>query len=1287
MIAPSRHSLTARQGSALLITLLTTSLLLVLVLTFVVVVRVELRRVINHQDSLQARANARLGAELAVARLQELTGPDTRVTLPAEADAEASNNLHPNNRFWTGARDAASFLTGPAGLEWNPDYAQHVGWLVSSPPGVVPSPSAATVHGDGREADGHALLVGAGSVSELTDRVAAPLVSVRGSNPIPQGAFAWWVGEENTKAQVNLTNPFATNALESAMTVQRTAAEQLLPTLDPSNPLQQAQLDRMLTRRQLDLAEFQTLPNAVPGPELFHGITFGSFGLPTHTRLGGLRRDLTPVFEEAWNNNGAPPSGSDTQFASLLQDQELRITRLRQQTQALPATRPANVPLHAWNAARAMTLRPDQADLSTPANNQGHAIPGLIFPPFSDMVIENDFAPSWRQLISFATMNAPGRGLRGPQGYRIGRHRQDEIEPHPVIARMNMGVYFTFDGGTIRSHFVPQVVLWNPWSEPLAPRPLFVRFQFSNHLVESFKLFFEVSHPNWDGGRRRWTGGYSIDWAAPPGGHRNDRLFIFELEPTQIPAGGAVVFTLDEHVRFQMRNTSDSYPWTTAPDQNAHNRDMAGFLTETPRVLLRPGIHDGGGFSMYLEEDFHSKVIRYATIVPITGNYNEWRSPRFPIFRSNPDLSDVPEAQRDMAINEGGLSPASGWRFHETRITWSRSDPSASSLGNVELSLGLTENHDVRSTNLSNQPIFSIRRLHSQMPSGFHSRGPGLGGWDALPRIAGLPPAFPGNSSPFTFDAADFPSFPTWGLSWGMRLPDTRFQSGAGASAHLFAPLQWLAQSNPTAAYHTPTPNAGARGGGDQHNFGQTNSFVGGFTLQGPEFFDLSEFSDDDRHLFLGHSDHLAPLGFQTGQIPRAIIRQAPGGVEELTSIASLQHAPLLGMDLIRRPGNEWQGSTLPMHPNFWDNGGNLHPAYPIGNAMLMPFANPEQAYTNLFAIQVSPPAPPSPPWRMNYNDRFSGWRASPWYDLSWTLNHMLWDDFLFTSPANSRIVWNNGVEDRDFLRSAERMRIAGAFNVNSTSVQAWTALLASLLDARVPNREGGSEVSEIERIPFARFLNPQSRAFSPDAGETYEFMSNFTGNRRLTLDEVERLAEEIVNQVSERGPFLSLSDFVNRRLLPAAQDPDGHRLMGPLQAAIEAAGLNASQTDPADPQSRILSSNAALNTNAFHHWDKQAIAGATNRTAPGYLTQADLLSRIGSVLQVRSDTFLIRAYGETPSGARAWCEVLVQRLPEYVDTADTPDALPGSLLSPVNERFGRRFEVLRFHWLSEEDV
>ena len=94
---------------------------------------------------------------------------------------------------------------------------------------------------------------------------------------------------------------------------------------------------------------------------------------------------------------------------------------------------------------------------------------------------------------------------------------------------------------------------------------------------------------------------------------------------------------------------------------------------------------------------------------------------------------------------------------------------------------------------------------------------------------------------------------------------------------------------------------------------------------------------------------------------------------------------------------------------------------------------------------------------------------------------------------------------------------------------------------------------------------------------------------------------------------------------------------------------------------------------------------------APGYLTQGDILSSLGSVIAVRSDTFRIRSYGEAvdPSNkviARAWCEAVVQRVPEFVDPADRPEVAIESL-KDANKRFGRRFEVTGFRWLSPEEV
>lgn len=57
---------------------------------------------------------------------------------------------------------------------------------------------------------------------------------------------------------------------------------------------------------------------------------------------------------------------------------------------------------------------------------------------------------------------------------------------------------------------------------------------------------------------------------------------------------------------------------------------------------------------------------------------------------------------------------------------------------------------------------------------------------------------------------------------------------------------------------------------------------------------------------------------------------------------------------------------------------------------------------------------------------------------------------------------------------------------------------------------------------------------------------------------------------------------------------------------------------------------------------------------APGIVTQMDVLNSIGPNLTARSDTFVVRAYGEALDDAgnvigKAWVEVVVQRTTEYV--------------------------------------
>ena len=92
------------------------------------------------------------------------------------------------------------------------------------------------------------------------------------------------------------------------------------------------------------------------------------------------------------------------------------------------------------------------------------------------------------------------------------------------------------------------------------------------------------------------------------------------------------------------------------------------------------------------------------------------------------------------------------------------------------------------------------------------------------------------------------------------------------------------------------------------------------------------------------------------------------------------------------------------------------------------------------------------------------------------------------------------------------------------------------------------------------------------------------------------------------------------------------------------------------------------------------------------WLTQGDVMTALAPVLFSRSDTFLIRAYGDTLNPVtgelegRAWCEAAAQRLPEYLDPAQVEETPPAAL-NPTNARFGRRFKIVSFRWLTIFDL
>ncbi len=449
-------------------------------------------------------------------------------------------------------------------------------------------------------------------------------------------------------------------------------------------------------------------------------------------------------------------------------------------------------------------------------------------------------------------------------------------------------------------------------------------------------------------------------------------------------------------------------------------------------------------------------------------------------------------------------------------------------------------------------------------------------------------------------------------------------------------------------------------------------------------------------------------------------------------------------------------------------------------------------------------------------------------YDISYLLNCALFDRYFFstlgqsagstTVPANGRLKYAMGIiPTLDQLSNgktavtvadpvtggtmfrayapARYMMIDGAFNVNSTSFEAWRAVLSGMRNAAMSTTYVGSTDASGAPATNGRFpvvyvpraLPSDFLANATAGGSGYTSMisnkiyqpikmsasfmatpsstdttgkdpASYAGFRQLTDADIDSLAMKIVQQVHLRGPFLSLAQFVNRRLtLPASthalpyQDPLSWS--GALQTAIDlntnptgttSNSLNnfylgmvngANPTSPLAINSSLLPADSRTAANAnqtypegpaqFQSAYPRGSADPNSRLVgiPGWLTQADLLESLAPILAVRSDTFVIRTYGEVISAStnqqrlkdaiaddptkilsRAWCEVVVQRIPDYLATdaasINDPTATAGLnapnpavsgktqvQLSPVNVVFGRRFKVVSVRWLNANDI
>ena len=133
------------------------------------------------------------------------------------------------------------------------------------------------------------------------------------------------------------------------------------------------------------------------------------------------------------------------------------------------------------------------------------------------------------------------------------------------------------------------------------------------------------------------------------------------------------------------------------------------------------------------------------------------------------------------------------------------------------------------------------------------------------------------------------------------------------------------------------------------------------------------------------------------------------------------------------------------------------------------------------------------------------------------------------------------------YKKMAAYALLKGGFNVNSTAADWGGFLRGSNGQLDIKFSDGSSD----SRTTYLGF--PQSSSPSPPpAGEASLTKHTWGGFSRMALkNEINSLAGNLLIEVKERGPFMSVSDFVNHRVGNTQNSDSRHK--GAIQAAIDA--------------------------------------------------------------------------------------------------------------------------------------
>lgn len=1322
---PARRKLTRRQKGFALISVLTIlSLLALIAVGLLTLANVESRR--NGVSSAQeeAQANARFALQMAIAELQAHLGTDRAITATAGAGvltvADLNEDATGGNRFlrnyigvWEAAADPRNddgrfeYIPGETavyrdeGAETFDDQSIFKRWLVSNADydaiqrenffagaGSVEDINftEVTFNSDIKGEEKPVELVGVNTVGQNGERIFAGAVPIQRTDgdgqERPGGRYAWWVGDNNMKAYVRAKDvPARQNDLTAAEIAYRTGAPGAYgaETLaDSSAPLitepNTEVSDQLISYNQLGALQQN---DTIAVQENFHDVTTFADSLLVDVTSGGLRKDLSLMLENDppggdWDGTiikGNPPRGPYG-FTALSEHGEYDTGN--------------------WlNLYEHYNVHRDTSDILLRRSDTNGT---TILPPDSltSSVWSRAHYPFWNSqrktltpvIVRSAMMLSIGaESLNSSRTDSNVRQFYDRVSPEngntPVPDPANPD-RFVANEYILTFHALPMITLWNPYNVAMR--------------VDGFRAYTNgaaVSHIIKVGSGRRlsfeWNERSSTtDSAAPSRGILVGQNFT--LEPGEMRTFFSTKDFQNQRFDFWAIGESARSPNRIDVDFDPGSGPLdAGFVRNS---ISREGSHgegDAGGANNV-----------FARVLGLWGDTTDTIT-----IQTRPFL---PEGERsgDQDPNTDGLQGliyyADYYSFQTTLQTFPMpNNPSARVVPNASI-------REVDSAKLQGKLVW---RNDADSP---------------VTRALN--------------NAIQTQTFNMSSLTSGRKIPfmlvDTRLKStDFNTNSNPENPnLTWL-HNIPSHGFFGITSEGTEKTLGR----GQTSDVITASLAQATtcEFNQVGSLNEAFQfHQMDRIGSRLAIYGGnsygQNGQ-NRVIAAEIP--LVPIQSIGQLQHWPQVPIDSTR-----WANVSLQN--------------YAIGNSYASPLLDPDEVMFPREAPQ-NPLTASDGSWRVwldlrvdNADPRvrqrpdldgvawFAGVNGSGPYtehfkpirhiDRSWVANTLLFDDFFFSGLANyeGRYIRKTGEElslddvldqftngepvlpntryrytphgrestevisDLDdpedgYKNAAYYITLEGGFNINSLSVRAWKTFLASNLQKRFPVladdarpvAAGSYEVSDGVKYIIPKF---NVGVETGNNGRTQWLEQN-----SITEAELNELAEEIVAEVSRRGPFRSIAEFVNRRVdRSSGNSEDNMALRGPLQQALDKV---------VNKRGNPLSANAIQNNS--YKFEAAALL-PSNAGTPEHIMQADLLQSIGPLMQARSDSFTIRAYGESADGsARAWCEAVVVRSHDYVDQSveERPDARVNELQSEINRKFGRQFRQVSFRWLAPSSI